>query len=114
MNSYGGQAVINGVMIMGRNTSVIAVRSPAEEIIKREISIKKLYSSKFNKIPILRGILSLLDQLRTGVKAINLSEAISRGRNSPKGRPSQHGRLARNPCASTKFVNNEFPGRYSD
>ncbi|MAU55682.1 MAG: hypothetical protein CL899_01915 [Dehalococcoidia bacterium] len=79
MNSYGGQAVINGVMIMGRNTSVIAVRSPAEEIIKREISIKKLYSSKFNKIPILRGILSLLDQLRTGVKAINLSEAISRG-----------------------------------
>ena len=79
MNSYGGQAVINGVMIMGRNTSVIAVRSPSEEIIKREISIKKLYSSKFNKILILRGTLSLLDQLRTGVRAINLSEAISRG-----------------------------------
>ena len=60
-NTYGGQALIEGVMIRGKKTAVMSVRSPEGEIIRKEIKFSRFYKPQFLKIPIIRGILNLID-----------------------------------------------------
>ena len=79
-NTYGGQALIEGVMIRGRKTAVMSVRSPEGEIIRKEIKFSKFYKPQFINIPILRGILNLIDSLVVGTKALNYSAVIAEGK----------------------------------
>ena len=79
-NTYGGQALIEGVMIRGKKTAVMSVRSPEGEIIRKEIKFSKFYKPQFINIPILRGILNLIDSLVVGTKALNYSAVIAEGK----------------------------------
>ena len=79
-NTYGGQALIEGVMIRGRKTAVMSVRSPEGEIIRKEIKFSRFYKPQFINIPILRGILNLIDSLVVGTKALNYSAVIAEGK----------------------------------
>ena len=70
----GGQAVIEGVMMRSPNSMAVAVRRPNGEIVvKRErldfFSEKKLFS----KLPLVRGVITLLSALVLGMKALNFS-----------------------------------------
>lgn len=71
---YGGQAVIEGVMMRGKKWSAIAVRRPDGEIVVETERVKSI-SQKFPflKWPFLRGVVSLFESMIVGMKAITWS-----------------------------------------
>ncbi|WP_372590203.1 DUF1385 domain-containing protein [Fervidobacterium pennivorans subsp. carthaginiensis] len=71
----GGQAVIDGVLMMGKKI-VVAVRKHSGEIEVRELGIPGV-SQKWMRIPFIRGFISLYYSLYFGMKALNLSAEIS-------------------------------------
>lgn len=52
---YGGQAVLEGVMMRGQKNLVTAVRNPDGEITTEIRPLHSLYTSKWRKMPIIRG-----------------------------------------------------------
>ncbi|HRR91758.1 MAG TPA: DUF1385 domain-containing protein [bacterium] len=69
----GGQAVIEGIMMRGPNSFSVAVRTQNNEVKVHKSSTNSILNSKINKIPILRGFISLIDSLVLGIKALNIS-----------------------------------------
>jgi len=59
--TYGGQAVLEGVMMRGSRAVAIAMRAPDNEIIIHEEVLGGLYKSQWAKIPFLRGLVMLWD-----------------------------------------------------
>ncbi|WP_054957688.1 DUF1385 domain-containing protein [Paenibacillus dakarensis] len=72
--SYGGQAVIEGVMFGGKHVNVTAVRRKNNEIKFLEVPREdKTWVRKLRKVPLLRGIISLIDSSIKGSKHLNFS-----------------------------------------
>src|SRR5436309_15940065 len=75
--SYGGQAVLEGVMMRGRTFMAVAVRAPDKSIVvKSEPLPKHLYGGVIQKIPLVRGMTMLWDALGLGMKALMFSADI--------------------------------------
>ena len=75
---YGGQAVIEGVMMRGQRHMAVAVRAPDGSIVLHEESLDKgLYKSPMMKMPFLRGILGLWDALGLGMRALFFSANVA-------------------------------------
>ncbi|TFG65495.1 MAG: DUF1385 domain-containing protein, partial [Anaerolineales bacterium] len=74
--SYGGQALIEGVLMRGKHIAAIAVRHPDGHIILKEESLSGLYRGSVSKIPFLRGIPMLWDSLGLGMKALFYSAEV--------------------------------------
>jgi uncharacterized protein YqhQ len=75
--NYGGQAVIEGVMIRGRTSMVTAVRKPNNEI---HVEVKPLSSATTNKwrrIPMVRGVVVLIEAMVLGIQSLMHSANIS-------------------------------------
>jgi len=70
---YGGQAVIEGVMIRGASDAVVAVRKPGGEIMVQTLPQSKLWLSRWRRILFLRGIAVLAETLTLGMKALAVS-----------------------------------------
>lgn len=82
----GGQAVIEGVMMRSPNSMAIAVRRPNGEIVvKRERLTFFSEKTFFSKLPLIRGVMSLLSALVLGMKALNFSanQALSEKEKDP-------------------------------
>jgi len=77
--TYGGQAVIEGVMMRGSRSVAIAMRSPNKEIIIHREPLGKLYQGNLKKIPFLRGLVLLWDALGLGMRALTLSANTQTG-----------------------------------
>ena len=78
--NYGGQAVIEGVMMRSPLKYAIAVRKPDEEIILKIGKLKTLSNKlKFLKWPIFRGIINLVESLILGLKALTYSAEQATG-----------------------------------
>ncbi len=75
---YGGQAVIEGVMMRGRDTWAVAVRRATGDIYIEERSVSDL-PRRWPLIakPMIRGVFALADSLAIGMKALNISAAQS-------------------------------------
>ena len=72
--SYGGQAVIEGVMFGGKNINVTAVRRKNNEITFLEVPRQdKSWVKKLRKIPLIRGIVGIIDSSAKGSKHLNYS-----------------------------------------
>ncbi len=69
----GGQAVIEGVLMIGKR-AVIAVRKENGEIVVEEMGV--LRRGNLSKIPFIRGIINLYYSLSLGLKALNRSAEI--------------------------------------
>jgi uncharacterized protein YqhQ len=68
---YGGQAVLEGVLMRGRTTYAVAVRRPDGEIqILRERLRSVVYTHPVWKLPLLRGLAGLWEMLHLGMKAL--------------------------------------------
>jgi uncharacterized protein YqhQ len=74
--TYGGQAVIEGVMMRGSRFSTVAVRAPDSSIVIETRPLAKIYQSKLVKIPFLRGILILWDALALGMRSLTFSANV--------------------------------------
>ena len=78
--NYGGQAVLEGVMMRGSRTMAVAVRHPdGHVVVKTEPLNEKLYTGPISRIPFLRGLIMLWDALGLGVKALNMSADVAVG-----------------------------------
>ncbi len=78
--SYGGQAVIEGVMMRGAYNAAIAVRNPEGGIVIREVPLNAaLYRGPISKIPFVRGLTMLWDALGLGTKALLWSADVALG-----------------------------------
>ena len=75
--SYGGQAVIEGVMIRGQNHYSLAVRREDGTITHIQEPLNTYFTGKLRKIPLIRGFLALLETLILGIKALNQSATLA-------------------------------------
>jgi len=77
--TYGGQAVIEGVMMRGQKAYAIAMRAPDGKIVVHTEKLANLYRSGITKIPFLRGGILLWDALGLGMRALTLSANTQTG-----------------------------------
>jgi len=71
---YGGQAVIEGVMMRGPKSMAIAVRRPDGEIVVHEEPVNSAAQRfPFLRLPLLRGMLALVESLSLGISALMYS-----------------------------------------
>ncbi len=68
----GGQAVIEGVMMRGVTTWAVAVRTPDGDI---EVAVHDVpgWAERYNKIPLLRGVMNLAESMSLGMRALSWS-----------------------------------------
>jgi uncharacterized protein YqhQ len=77
--NYGGQAVIEGVMMRGKQACAIAMRAPNSDIVIYEEILGKIYKSRIGKIPFLRGLVMLWDAIGLGMRALTISANTQTG-----------------------------------
>jgi uncharacterized protein YqhQ len=78
--NYGGQAVIEGVMMRGAQKMCVAVRAPDDEIVIHcEPLNPKIYKSFIAKVPFLRGLTMLWDTLGLGIRTLMFSADVAMG-----------------------------------
>jgi uncharacterized protein YqhQ len=76
-HNYGGQAVIEGVMIRGRSSMVTAVRRPSGEITTNVKPLPSTTGNKARRMPFARGVIVLIEAMVLGIQSLMLSANIS-------------------------------------
>lgn len=71
--NYGGQAVIEGVLMRGARTYSIAVRTPDQSILIESQDFGSNRRAQWIRIPFLRGPLVLWESLVIGIRALTFS-----------------------------------------
>ena len=100
---YGGQAVMEGVMMRGRHTAAMAVRCPDSSIYLYEETLSpKLYQNRLFRLPFLRGMLLLWEMLVLGTRLMALSANIATGAIDPN-REDNHS-FGTEPRAATEAI----------
>ncbi len=74
---YGGQAVIEGVMMRGRKTRVIAVRRPSGGLAFDTKPLATIYTNWVRKTPLLRGIIVLIEAMVLGIQSLLYSANVA-------------------------------------
>ena len=85
---YGGQAVIEGVMIRGMHIVSVAVRNPQGTISTHTEPINSWFNSFIRKIPFIRGVLVMAETLAIGMKALTYSANVAAGEDEEFGKGS--------------------------
>jgi uncharacterized protein YqhQ len=75
--TYGGQAVIEGVMIRGRDHFSLAVRRQDGSISHTHERLNPIFTGPVRRFPLLRGVLVLSETLMLGVKTLHLSASMA-------------------------------------
>ena len=91
---YGGQAVLEGVMMRGRQNMAVAVRAPDGGIQLLVEPLGSLYTGPLAKVPFLRGLLGLWDARGLGFKALTFSGNVAGGADEKLEGPALWGTLA--------------------
>ena len=85
--SVGGQAVMEGVMMMGKTSYCTAVRDPDGNIQVEKKRIKRTKSGlRASKIPFVRGVVNLFGSLFRGIKALMRSSEVYGSSDEEPGR----------------------------
>jgi len=84
---YGGQALIEGVLIRGRAGVFAAVRAPDGTVMTREERLVNPSASFWRKVPVVRGVLTLRDTLSVGMRMMMFSADIAAGGNGESLKP---------------------------
>jgi uncharacterized protein YqhQ len=75
---YGGQAVIEGVMIRGVKHMAVAVRRPCGDIVVHSEALpESIYNSPLFKLPFVRGLTVLWDSLVLGIRSLMYSADVA-------------------------------------
>ncbi len=74
---YGGQAVVEGVMMRGRKAMVTAVRRPNGELAIDTRLLPTLYTGRIRKSPLARGVIVLIENMVLGIKSLLYSANVS-------------------------------------
>ena len=89
--NYGGQAVIEGVMMRGSKALAVAVREPHGSIVMHSEPINQaLYNGPISRIPFVRGLSMLWDSLGLGMRSLMYSANIAASElDEPKTVPAE-------------------------
>ncbi len=78
--SYGGQAVIEGVLMRGAHMAAVAVRDPQGQIVVHETQLNRtLYRGRIARTPFVRGVIGLWDALGLGTRALMWAADVAVG-----------------------------------
>ena len=70
----GGQAVMEGVMMRAPHSYCVAVRKPGGEVVTEQMPLARLSDTyKIFKVPVFRGVGTLYQAMKLGVKALRFS-----------------------------------------
>lgn len=83
--SVGGQALMEGIMMRGPEKICAAIRDPEDNITLHEEPVKH---HAWQKIPLVRGAIAMIDNLLTGYKYLMLSAEVSMGEEFEEEEPS--------------------------
>jgi len=75
--TYGGQAVLEGVMIRGERNVTVSVRTPSGQIRTRNKPINNAFTGRFRRMPLIRGVLALSETLYLGMDSLAYSASIA-------------------------------------
>src|SRR2546428_12380807 len=82
---YGGQAVMEGVMMRGRKSVAMAIRRPdGSNYLHEEALNPRLYQNRLFRLPFLRGLLLLWEMLVLGTRMMTFSANIATGALNPE------------------------------
>jgi uncharacterized protein YqhQ len=76
---YGGQAVLEGVMIRGPRSMAVACRRPDGEIVVRRETLGNVYTGALRHIPLVRGAVVMWETLALGMRALMFSSNVQLG-----------------------------------
>jgi len=79
--TYGGQAVIEGVLMRGTRHVAMAMRAPDNSIKLYEEELGGIYKKGWMKLPFLRGLVGLWDGLILGTRFLTISANTQTGEN---------------------------------
>jgi len=101
---YGGQAIIEGVMMRSPRYFAIACRAPNGAIVLQTEALEKTWigRQKWLKLPFLRGTFALLDAMALGIRAMRFSSHVQLDEVHQK--PLEAGQVA--PKTPSKSVQN--------
>ncbi len=86
---YGGQAVMEGVMMRGRTSAAVGIRQPEGSLyIYEEALNPRLYKNRLFRLPFLRGVFLLGEMLVLGTRLMTLSANIATGAIDPGAPPA--------------------------
>jgi uncharacterized protein YqhQ len=74
---YGGQAVIEGVMIRGKEGVAISVRQPDGQLNVVKQPLASIYKGRLRKMPLIRGIIALIETLVLGTQSLLHSAQVA-------------------------------------
>ncbi len=77
--SYGGQALIEGVLMRGSHAVAAAMRAPDGSITVKTEKLGGIYQSRIKTIPFLRGLVILWDALGLGTRFLTMSANLQTG-----------------------------------
>ncbi len=91
---YGGQAVLEGVLMKGRNRAVVACRNYKGEIVSKVLfdDPESKSAQGIRRIPFLRGFLILWDSLSLGLRALTWSAEVAMEEENERIRREKEGR----------------------
>lgn len=76
---YGGQAVLEGVMIRGPRTMAVACRRPDGGIAVRRQTLSGVYTGVVRRFPLVRGVIVMWETLALGIRALAWSSNVALG-----------------------------------
>ncbi len=91
---YGGQAVIEGVMMRGSRSLAVAVRAPDQRIVVRTRPLGRIYRGRLSRIPFLRGLLGIWDAVGLGWQSLSYSASVAIGQETQFEGPAAWGAMA--------------------
>ena len=75
--TYGGQAVIEGVMIRGQRNIAVAVRRPDGSVATMCRPLTPIFTGRLRRIPLVRGVIAMAETLTLGMRALSYSANVA-------------------------------------
>jgi len=74
---YGGQAVMEGVMMRGAKTIATVVRRPDGTLAKNVHPLHPIYTGRWRKLPFTRGVIAMLEAMILGTESLIFSTNVA-------------------------------------
>ncbi len=91
---YGGQAVIEGVLMRGKDRYAVAARRPNGEIaVCTDVLRSRVYTASAWRWPFLRGVAGLYETIHLGMRALQWSALVQLGQDAEIGEGALRGAM---------------------
>lgn len=91
---YGGQAVIEGVLMRGRDSYAVAARRPNGDIaICTDVLRSRVYTAGIWRRPFFRGVAGLYETIHLGMRALQWSAIVQLGQDAEIGDGAMRGAM---------------------